>query len=95
MQKSMSRKLAKEKNMAKQMTNAENMELIVYKIDELKGEVREINRKLDAEYATREWVEAKTEKYEFGNKLVYGLLITFATAIVVAIANFLIRGGFV
>lgn len=81
--------------MEKPPTNAENIELIVYKIDELKKDVGEINRKLDSDYATREWVETKTERYEFAIKLVYGLIITFATAIVVAIANFLIRGGFV
>lgn len=94
MSRSMEYKLRKEKRM-KNPTNAENIELIVYKIDELKKDVGEINRKLDSDYATREWVETKTERYEFATKLVYGLIITFATAIVVAIANFLIRGGFV
>lgn len=94
MTRSMKYKLRKEK-MEKPPTNAENIELIVYKIDELKRDVAAINHKLDQDYATKEWVTAKTDKYEFSTKLVYGLLVTFATAIVVAIANFLIRGGFV
>ena len=50
MQRSMKRILDKERVMSKPTTNAENLDLIVYKIDELKLEVSAINSKLERDY---------------------------------------------
>ena len=69
---------------------SKNIELIVYKINEIKSDVVDIKTKLESNYATKEWCEA-----QFGQtkKLVNGLIVTFGSAIVLAIAAFILRGG--
>jgi len=59
-------------------------------VTDIKSDVSEIKRKMEAEYATKEWTLS-----EFGQtrRIVNALMGTFATAIVLAIAAFIIRGG--
>jgi hypothetical protein len=73
-------------------TNTQNIDVIATKIEYIQQSVDHINAKLDADYATKDWVNA-----EFGQtrKLVNAILITFGTAIVLAFATFVIKGGLV
>lgn len=71
-------------------TAGENLELIAYKIDSVEKKVDNITVKLESDYATKEWCDAQ---YGQTKKYVNALIATFATAIVLAFAGFILRGG--
>ena len=64
--------------------------VILNKITNVEKNVDEIQRKLDSEYATKEWCESK---YGQPSKLVYGIITIFGTALALALASFILRGG--
>lgn len=64
--------------------------VILNKITNIERRVESIEDKLEKDYATKEWVESK---YGFPTKLVYWIIVTFGGVVVVAAANFLLRGG--
>lgn len=73
--------------MEKPPTNAENIELIVYKIDELKRDVQAINTKLDKDYVTQDQFKPVRENFvsksEFApiQKIGYGVVAIILTAV--------------
>lgn len=77
--------------MVEALKNAnQNIDVIATKIDYIQEDVADIKKKLEGSYATKEWCES-----EFGQtkRLVNAMLVTFGTAIVLAISAFIIRGG--
>lgn len=60
------------------------------KVDRVILDVQGINKKLDADYASKEWVQSR---YDSTKNIVNGILVTFGLAIVSAIAAFVINGG--
>ena len=71
-------------------TNSQNIGLISYKLDEIDSDVKEIKKKLEVSVATKEWVQAE---YGPTKKIVNGILVTFGTALVLAVAAFIVGGG--
>jgi hypothetical protein len=67
-----------------------NMALVKQKVDFVAETVSDIKIKLESNYATKEWCESK---YSNTTKIVNGMLITFGTAIVLAIVGWMVRGG--
>lgn len=59
-------------------------------VNRVEGVASEIKKKLDSEYATKEWCESK---YGQTTKTVNGILVAFGLAIIGALATFVIRGG--
>ena len=59
-------------------------------VTEARKDIEAVKSKLESNYATKEWVEA-----EFGQtkKIVNAIIVTFGTAVIVAISAFIIRGG--
>jgi len=96
MTRSMNYKLKREKQMQKPATNAENIELIVYKIDEIKKDVAAINSKLDKDYVTKDQFQPVKENYvsksEFQpiRSIVVGLVTLALTAVAVAVINIVV-----
>lgn len=78
------------RNITNKNTNTENIDLINYKLDEIQNDIAKINKKLDENVATKEWVNSE---YGQTKRMVNALLITFGTAIVLAFASFMIGGG--
>jgi hypothetical protein len=78
------------KRVSNQNTNSQNIDVIAYKLDDIASDVAEIKKKLEVSVATKEWVIA-----EFGpsKKIVNGILVTFGTALVLAMAAFIVGGG--
>ena len=64
-----------------------NIEENVARVD---GGVSDIKKKLEGEYATKEWVQSR---YDQTKNSVNGFLVAFGLAIVAALAAFVIRGG--
>jgi len=71
-------------------TNSQNIDVIATKLDYIQADVAAIKKKLEEDTASREWVLA-----EFGptKKIVNGILVTFGTALVLAVAAFIVGGG--
>lgn len=63
---------------------------IEYKIDTANRKISDVQTKLEANYATKEWCQSE---YGQTKSQVNYLILTFAGAIVLAIAGFVIRGG--
>lgn len=59
-------------------------------VTRVEGGVVEIKKKLEAEYATKEWCEGK---YGQTTRTVNGFLVAFGLAIVAAFATFVLKGG--
>lgn len=68
----------------------EKIENIESNITRVEGGVVDIKKKLEGEYATKEWCEGK---YGQTTKTVNGLLVSFGLAIIGAFAAFVINGG--
>lgn len=60
------------------------------KISNIERVVADIQSKLDSNYATKEWVNSE---YGQTRKIVNATIVTFGTAIILALAAFIIRGG--
>ena len=71
-------------------TNAENIDLLVYKVDEIKSDVSDIKKSMEANYATKEWCEAN---YGATKRQFAWMLMIFGGAVITAFATFVIKGG--
>jgi hypothetical protein len=80
------------KQITNQNTNSQklNLEVIAYKLDDIQNDIEEIKKKLDGSVATKEWCMAE---FAPTRKIVNGILVTFGTAIVLAVAAFVVGGG--
>ena len=61
--------------------------VILSKVGYIEQEVRGINQKLDAEYATKEWVDAQ---YGQSKKLINGIAGIILTAVVLALVGLVV-----
>ena len=68
----------------------EQIKNIEENVTRVEGVVNEVKKKLDGEYATREWCESK---YGQTTKVVNGILGAIGIAIVGAFAAFVLKGG--
>jgi hypothetical protein len=78
------------RNITDSNSDSENIGVLVYKIDTMKVTVDAIDQKLEANYATKEWCNSQ---YGTTVKMFNGFLITFGSAIVIAVVAFIVRGG--
>lgn len=66
------------------MTNSENVEVIVTKIDYIQRDITQIRSRLEAEYVTR-------DQFDPIKKIVYGMVSLVLVAVVGALVSLIIR----